>query len=323
MPNGMNIEYVIDGLNRRIGKKINGVLVRGWLYADQLRPVAELDGSGAIVSTFVYGTRATTPDYIIRNRVTYRVVADYLGGPRYVIDSSSMTLAQKITYDEFGAVLNDSNSGFQPFGFAGGLYDADTRLLHLGARDYDPENGRWISKDPIGFDGSDANVYEYAFSDPINITDPTGLDVWLEGPSHSEPTGHLSINVGDPNGDYASFSFGMNGHGLQGEVYRDTSLMGNILDEYYLKTTAEEDLRVFNMLIALQGDKAGYRPWRTCRNFSIENFDRIRRMHIGRPAAPKYRSPSGVAGSSSVPSSLKPSATDARNSSSTQPPGRK
>jgi hypothetical protein len=50
LPNGTTIEYVIDGERHRIGKKVNGTLVKAWLYEDSLRIVAELDGSGAVVS---------------------------------------------------------------------------------------------------------------------------------------------------------------------------------------------------------------------------------------------------------------------------------
>ena len=46
LPSGTAIEYVVDGKNRRIGKQVNGVLVQGFLYQDQLKPIAELDGSG-------------------------------------------------------------------------------------------------------------------------------------------------------------------------------------------------------------------------------------------------------------------------------------
>jgi len=61
------------------------------------------------------------------------------------------------------------------FGFAGGLYDADTGLVRFGARDYDPVVGRWTSKDPILFAGGQANLYVYVGGDPINFIDPSGL----------------------------------------------------------------------------------------------------------------------------------------------------
>jgi hypothetical protein len=44
----------VDGENRRIGKKVNGALVQGFLYENQLEPVAELDGRGNLVAPFVY-----------------------------------------------------------------------------------------------------------------------------------------------------------------------------------------------------------------------------------------------------------------------------
>ena len=46
---------------------------------------------------------------------------------------------QRLDYDAFGQVLLDTNPGFQPFGFAGGLYDEQTKLVRFGARDYDGE----------------------------------------------------------------------------------------------------------------------------------------------------------------------------------------
>src|SRR5205823_11330196 len=83
--------------------------------------------------------------------------------------------SQRIDYDEFGKVIADTNPGFQPFGFAGGLYDTDTKLVRFGARDYDADVGRWTAKDPIGFDGGDQNLYRYVDNNPINLRDPAGL----------------------------------------------------------------------------------------------------------------------------------------------------
>lgn len=92
--------------------------------------------------------------------------------------SSNGDIRQKINYDAFGNILEDTNPGYSPFGFAGGLYDSRTGLLRFGARDYSPEIGRWTSEDPIGFWSGDVNFYAYVGSDPVNFVDPSGLSRW-------------------------------------------------------------------------------------------------------------------------------------------------
>jgi RHS repeat-associated protein len=101
-----------------------------------------------------------------------------------------------ITEDEFGNVLADSAPGFQPFGFAGGLYDLDTTLVRFGARDYDGTTGRWTAKDPIGFSGHDSNLFGYASAEPVNRIDPAGLKSC--GCSSAEG------GASDPNAEFAS-----------------------------------------------------------------------------------------------------------------------
>jgi RHS repeat-associated protein len=177
LPDGTVIEYLVDAQNRRIGRKVNGVLTNAWIYAGQLSPVAELDGAGNVVARFESGM-------IFRDGRTYRVVADHLGSPRLVVDVETGAVAQRMDFDEFGVVLSDTNPGFQPFGFAGGLHDRDTGLTRFGARDYDPHVGRFVSKDPIRFSGGDSNLYSYVLADPINGIDPSGLVV--EEPGFAE-----------------------------------------------------------------------------------------------------------------------------------------
>jgi RHS repeat-associated protein len=168
---------VIDGQNRRVGRRVNGALVQGLLYQDQLEPVAELDGAGNVVSRFVYGSRPNVPDYLVKGGVTYRILSDHLGSVRLVVDASTGTVAQRIDYDEFGRVLLDTSPGFQPFGFAGGIEDRDVGLVRFGARDYDAGTGRWTAKDPKLFGGLTPNLYAYSLSEPVNLQDPSGAIV--------------------------------------------------------------------------------------------------------------------------------------------------
>jgi RHS repeat-associated protein len=122
---------------------------------------------------FVYAL-GLAPAFMIKAGVTYRVVTDHLGSVRLVINTTTGAIAQRIDYDGFGNVTLDSSPGFQPFGFAGGLYDADTGLVRFGRRDYAAFIGRWTTKDPMGFRGRDTNLYAYVRSDPVNRTDPKG-----------------------------------------------------------------------------------------------------------------------------------------------------
>jgi RHS repeat-associated protein len=173
LPDGRAIGYVLDAAGRRVGKRVDGALIAGDVYSASTWLVAELDGAGQMVSRFVYGARPHVPDLILRGGAVYRIVSDERGSVRLVVDAQTGAIAQELDYDAWGNVLTDTNPGFQPFGFAGGLYDADTRLVHFGAREYDGETGRWTTKDPSGFGGG-LNFYAYADGDPVNRVDPTG-----------------------------------------------------------------------------------------------------------------------------------------------------
>ena len=203
LPNGDEIEYLVDGQGRRVGRLVNGVFEKGWLWRGGLQPVAELDGSGAVAKRFVYGGGVNAPELMVTAAGTYRLVKDHLGSVRFVIDVSTGAAVQELAYDAWGRVVLDTNPGFQPCGFAGGLYEAETGLVRFGVRDYDAEIGRWTAKDPIRFDGG-INLYEYVDSNPVNRRDPRGL--WGDssgGQGSSADDGSGSSDSSSDEEDYA------------------------------------------------------------------------------------------------------------------------
>ena len=66
---------------------------------------------------------------------------DHVGSPRLVVNAVTGAVVAELRYTAFGRVLLDTNSGFQPFGLAGGLYDPDVALTRFGVRDLDSRTG--------------------------------------------------------------------------------------------------------------------------------------------------------------------------------------
>ena len=127
------------------------------------------------------------PELMEKGGRTYRLIKDQLGSVRLVVDVEDGSIVQEMRYDAWGNVVFDSNPGFQPFGFAGGLYDPQTRLVRFGARDYDASIGMWLSKDPLLFadlrTGGVGSPYAYAAASPVWWIDPSGLWTWANLPT--------------------------------------------------------------------------------------------------------------------------------------------
>jgi YD repeat-containing protein len=121
LPSGTAIDYVVDGENRRVGKKVGGTLNQGFLYQDALNVVAQLDSGGNVAARFVFGTKPNVPDYYATSAGTFRILSDHLGSPRLIVNASTGATVEHIDYDEFGNVTQDTSPGLVPFGFAGGL----------------------------------------------------------------------------------------------------------------------------------------------------------------------------------------------------------
>lgn len=172
---GGTVRYTTDGLGRRVRRVASGEPTTEFLYGSEARgPAAQLDANGTVISTFAYATAEGAPAIMNRAGHTYLLVTDHVGSVRRVVDTDTGEVVQRLEYDAFGRVTSDSNPGFQPFGFAGGLYDPRTKLVRFGAREYDARLGRWLSQDALGIGSDTTNLYGYVNNDPVGTVDPTG-----------------------------------------------------------------------------------------------------------------------------------------------------
>ncbi|HOW52691.1 MAG TPA: RHS repeat-associated core domain-containing protein [bacterium] len=144
---------------------MNGTVTARYLYDGQLKIAAVVDGEGNVERRYLYALHANVPEAILeadgssavgygpQAGTTYRIIHDHLGGPRMVVNAATGEIVKEVAYDEFGNITAETGTYDLPFGFAGGIRDTDTGLTKFGARWYDPEVGRWISKEPLGFAG--------------------------------------------------------------------------------------------------------------------------------------------------------------------------
>lgn len=176
LPTSSVIQYSLDGHQRRSIRQVGTSPREFYTHEGPLKVVGSLtEGSSASLKIFIFGTDGNSPEYIRYQGADLRVIKDHLGSVRLIVNASTGAIVQRIDYNDIGGVTSDTNPGFQPYGFAGGMYDYQTGLVKFGAREYDSQAGRWTSKDPIRFNGGDTNLFGYSANDPINRFDPNGL----------------------------------------------------------------------------------------------------------------------------------------------------
>ncbi|MFW5500728.1 MULTISPECIES: RHS repeat domain-containing protein [unclassified Maridesulfovibrio] len=169
LPDGRRISYVIDPQGRRMAKSVNGKVMENYSWHDftTLAVAAFEDGSRM---EFAYDEEGD-PVVMRYNEKVYFLASDQVG-TIYMVANKDGHEVKRIIRDSFGNLIVDTNERMNiPVGFAGGLYDRDTGLVHFGHREYDPSCGRFITPDRIGIEGGDVDVYGYCHDDPVNFVD--------------------------------------------------------------------------------------------------------------------------------------------------------
>ncbi|XZE45641.1 RHS repeat-associated core domain-containing protein [Pirellulaceae bacterium SH467] len=110
---------------------------------------------------------------------TFWTLGDHQGTLKDIVDYNPTTGTTSVVnhrrYDAFGNLKSQSGAVVVQFGYTGKFFDATTGFQNSWNRWYSPRLGRFLSQDPIGFDGGDTNLYRYVGNGATNVIDPSGL----------------------------------------------------------------------------------------------------------------------------------------------------
>ena len=186
-------KYKYDALGRRVEKHVVSGAVTTRYVLDGQDIVEEFDGNNTWLARYFHEDRIDHP------RATDRAdISDVDGdsntseilrfhyhqnalGCVSEITAPGGGVVEWVTYDVYGKATVRNSAGTaqgssylgNPFLFTGREFDAESGMYHYRARAYDPEAGRFLQRDPLGYvDG--LGMHEYGSSRPSTVSDPTG-----------------------------------------------------------------------------------------------------------------------------------------------------
>ena len=232
-------EFTYDGLGRCLKRTIDWettlITYDGW------KPTVEWDEWNNLKAWNIYGPG---PDEILYRHDAYldvdlRYHLDRMGNVAFLLDGDGDGI-EKYTYDAFGSptVTDWNGENARPYSwygnrfmFTGREYFPELGLYDYRNRFYHPVLGRFLQSDPVGFGGGDANLFRYCGGDPVNWTDPFGLQdppIIPIKPLEAIPGFFIVKNDdADDDSDTSSPQSGTSG-GPQGDVTGSTGPAGSI-----------------------------------------------------------------------------------------------
>jgi RHS repeat-associated protein len=197
--------YTYDVTNQRIAKTVdldgqgaNPATTTRFVY-DRNNVAMEFTGSATVPSTrYFHGTNVDQVLAQESSNTTTWLLSDQVGTTRDLVNNSG-TLLNHFTYDSFGNQTGSTPNATVDtrYKFTGREFDGETGDYFYRSRYYDPEVGRFLGEDAIGFGGGDANLYRYVGNQPIMLTDPSGEEPYvgvLAGRDYSREITYADIN---------------------------------------------------------------------------------------------------------------------------------
>ncbi len=178
-----------DAAGRRIEKQYDWETITKYVY-DGDHCIAEYDVSNILRRKYIYGPGVDEPIAMIEAAGsyagTYYYHCDALGSVVGLTNASGNTV-EVYEYDVYGRLGASDASHPNRILFTGREYDKETGLYYYRARYYNPQIGRFLQTDPIGYDDG-MNWYAYCGNSPVRNTDPSGSFryIWGKGVTDKE-----------------------------------------------------------------------------------------------------------------------------------------
>jgi len=174
-------EYTYDVYNQRIAKTVdaNGdgslaAVTERFVYGSDQNIALVLDENGNVNHRYLFGDGVDQIEADESNGTVLWALTDHLGSVRDVVDDSG-TVLNHIVYDAFGGVTSQTDESVVfRYGYTARELDAESGLQYNRARYLDSFTGKFISEDPISFQGGDSNLYRYVYNSSTNFIDPSG-----------------------------------------------------------------------------------------------------------------------------------------------------